>query len=138
LRRADAQISAFGCGGHHLGDLKNMDEAIQLVTEAVDGGTTFFDNCWEYWNGKSENILGRGLKGRRDKVFLITKVCTHGRSGRLATQMIEDSLRRLQTDHLDPWRIHRVAYENDESSRRDGHQRDGFEKEVKDMFSACT
>jgi aryl-alcohol dehydrogenase-like predicted oxidoreductase len=113
LGRADAQISALGCGGHHLGDLKNIDDAIQLVREAVDGGITFFDNCWEYWNGKAENILGRGIKGRRDKVFLMTKVCTHGRSGRLAMEMLEQSLRRLQTDHLDLWQIHGVVYDND-------------------------
>jgi aryl-alcohol dehydrogenase-like predicted oxidoreductase len=113
LGRADAQISALGCGGHHLGDLENIDDAIRLVREAVDGGITFFDNCWEYWNGKSENILGRGLKGRRDKVFLMTKVCTHGRSGRLGLQMLEESLRRLQTDYLDLWQIHGVVYDND-------------------------
>jgi aryl-alcohol dehydrogenase-like predicted oxidoreductase len=113
LGRAEVHISALGCGGHHLGDLENVDDAIRLVREAVDGGITFFDNCWEYWNGKSENILGRGLKGRRDKVFLMTKVCTHGRSGRLAMQMLEESLRRLQTEHLDLWQIHGVVYDND-------------------------
>ena len=113
LGRTDVNISALGCGGHHLGDLKNVDDAIRLVQEAVDGGITFFDNCWEYWNGKSENILGRGLKGRRDKVFLMTKVCTHGRSARLAMEMLECSLRRLRTDHLDLWQIHGVVYDND-------------------------
>ncbi|HEX3800759.1 MAG TPA: aldo/keto reductase [Verrucomicrobiae bacterium] len=111
--RADTQISALGCGGHHLGDLKSVDHAIRLVQEAVDGGITFFDNCWEYWNGKTENILGRGLEGRRDKVFLMTKVCTHGRSAKLAMQMLEESLRRLRTDHLDLWQIHGVVYDND-------------------------
>lgn len=112
LGRADAQISALGCGGHHLGN-PGVDEGIQIVREAVDGGITFFDNCWEYWNGKAENILGRGLKGRRDEVFLMTKVCTHGRSGGLAMKMLEDSLRRLQTDHLDLWQVHGVVYDND-------------------------
>jgi aryl-alcohol dehydrogenase-like predicted oxidoreductase len=111
--RADVQISALGCGGHHLGDLESVDDAIRLVREAVDGGITFFDNCWEYWNGKSENILGRGLKGIRDKAFLMTKVCTHGRNARLAMQMLEESLRRLRTDHLDLWQIHGVVYDND-------------------------
>jgi Aldo/keto reductase family len=53
-----------------------VDEAIRLVHEAIDAGVTFFDNCWEYYNGKTENILGRALRGRRDKVFLMTKVCT--------------------------------------------------------------
>jgi uncharacterized protein len=98
----DAHISAIGVGGHHLGDVPTLDEAVQLVHEAIDAGVTFFDNAWEYYNGKTETILGRALRdGRRDKVFLMTKVCTHGRSGKLAMQMLEDSLRRYQTDHLD-------------------------------------
>jgi hypothetical protein len=49
-----------------------VDEAIRLVQEAVDAGITFYDNCWEYWNGRAEDWLGRGLKGRRDKVVLMT------------------------------------------------------------------
>ena len=101
LGHTGAQVSALGVGGHHLGDLSNVDDAIRLVHEAIDAGVTFFDNCWEYYNGKTENILGRALKGRRNKVFLMTKVCTHGRSGELALQMLDESLRRLQTDHLD-------------------------------------
>jgi predicted aldo/keto reductase-like oxidoreductase len=75
----DAHISAIGVGGHHLGDVPTLDEAVQLVHEAIDAGVTFFDNAWEYYNGKTETILGRALRdGRRDKVFLMTKVCTHG------------------------------------------------------------
>jgi aryl-alcohol dehydrogenase-like predicted oxidoreductase len=57
--------------------------------------------------------MGKGLKGRRDKVFLMTKVCTHGRDSNLAMQMLEQSLNRLQTDHLDLWQIHGVAFDND-------------------------
>jgi predicted aldo/keto reductase-like oxidoreductase len=113
LGRTGAQVSVIGVGGHHLGDFPSTDEAIRLVHEAVDSGITFFDNCWEYYNGRTENILGGALKGRRDKVFLMTKVCTHGRSGRLALQMLEESLRRLQTDHLDLWQIHGIVYDND-------------------------
>src|SRR5208282_1171152 len=110
----DVRISAIGVGGHHLGDVKTLDEAVQLVHEAVDAGITFFDNAWEYYNGKTETILGRALRdGRREKVFLMTKVCTHGRSGKLAMQMLEDSLRRYQTDHLDLWQIHGIVYDND-------------------------
>src|SRR5690242_1901935 len=101
LGRTGVQVSALGVGGHHLGDVPSVDEAIRLVHEAIDAGITFFDNCWEYYNGKTEDILGRALKGRRDKVFLMTKVCTHGRSGKLALQMLDQSLQRLQTDHLD-------------------------------------
>ena len=110
----DAHISAIGVGGHHLGDVPTLDEAVRLVHEAIDAGVTFFDNAWEYYNGKTETILGRALRdGRRDKVFLMTKVCTHGRSGKLAKQMLEDSLRRYQTDHLDLWQIHGIVYDND-------------------------
>src|ERR1700745_2816061 len=112
LGRTGVQVSAIGAGGHHLGDLPNVDDAIRLVHEAIDAGITFFDNCWEYYNGKSENILGRALKGRRDKVFLMTKVCTHGRSGQLALHMLEESLMRLGTDHLDLWQIHGIVYDN--------------------------
>ena len=113
LGRTGLHISALGVGGHHLGDLPTMDDAIQLVHEAMDAGITFFENCWEYYNGKTETWLGQALKGRRDKVFLMTKVCTHGRSGALAMQMLEESLRRLQTDHLDLWQIHGIVYDND-------------------------
>ncbi|HZY89101.1 MAG TPA: aldo/keto reductase [Gemmataceae bacterium] len=113
LGRTGAKVSALGLGGHHLGDLKSVDEAIRLVHEAVDAGITFFDNCWEYWNGRAEDWLGRGLKGRRDKVFLMTKVCTHGRGKGLALKMLDESLRRLQTDRLDLWQVHGVCFDND-------------------------
>src|SRR6202023_1320415 len=96
--RTDVHISGIGMGGHHLGDVPTLDEADHIVHEAVDAGITFFDNAWEYYNGKTETILGRALRdGRREKVFLMTKVCTHGRSGKLAMQMLEDSLQRYQT-----------------------------------------
>jgi aryl-alcohol dehydrogenase-like predicted oxidoreductase len=107
------QISALGMGGHHLGAAKDELTAIELVHEALDGGITFFDNCWEYHRGKSENWMGKGLKGRRDKAFLMTKVCTHGREGAMGMQMLEESLNRLQTDHLDLWQAHGVSFEND-------------------------
>lgn len=111
--RHDLQVSALGFGGHHLGQAEDVKTAIQLVREAVDGGITFFDNCWEYHRGKSEDWMGMGLKGIRNRVFLMTKVCTHGRDKALALQMLEQSLRRLQTDHLDLWQVHGVAFEND-------------------------
>src|SRR4051794_23629407 len=113
LGRTGAKVSALGLGGHHLGDFKTVDEALRLVHEAVDAGITFFDNCWEYWNGRAEDWLGRGLKGRRHKAFLMTKVCTHGRGADLALKMLDESLRRLGTDHLDLWQIHGVSFDND-------------------------
>ncbi len=113
LGRTGVNVSALGVGGHHLGDVKNVDEAIRFVHEAIDAGITFFDNCWEYYDGRAEDWLGRGLKGKRDKVFLMTKVCTHGRGADLAMKMLEESLRRLQTDHLDLWQVHGVSFDND-------------------------
>ena len=106
-------VSAIACGGHHLGDPEDQKIATQIVHEALDGGVTFFDNCWEYHRGKSEEWLGAALKGKRDRVFLTTKVCTHGRDKSVAMRMLEESLSRLQTDHLDLWQIHGVVFEND-------------------------
>ena len=111
--KSDVKISALGLGGHHLGAAPDQHTAMRIVQEAVDGGVTFFDNCWEYHRGRSEMWMGAGLKGRRDKIFLMTKVCTHGRESALAMQMLEQSLRRLQTDHLDLWQVHGVAFDND-------------------------
>jgi uncharacterized protein len=111
--KTGVKISAIGMGGHHLGDAEDSATATLLVHEAIDGGVTFFDNCWEYHRGKSEDWMGAALKGKRDKVFLMTKVCTHGREASLALQMLEQSLRRLQTDHLDLWQVHGVSFEND-------------------------
>jgi aryl-alcohol dehydrogenase-like predicted oxidoreductase len=111
--RTGDSISALGLGGHHLGDAQDEATAVQICHQAVDGGITFFDNCWEYNRGKSESWMGKGLKGLRDRVFLMTKVCTHGRDASLAMQMLEESLRRLQTDHLDLWQIHGVSFGND-------------------------
>jgi aryl-alcohol dehydrogenase-like predicted oxidoreductase len=69
--RADAEVSALGFGGHHLGEAPDEKTAVEMVHEAIDGGIAFFDNCWEYRRGKTEIWMGAGLKGRRDKVFLM-------------------------------------------------------------------
>jgi uncharacterized protein len=111
--KADEMISCIGFGGHHIGDAPDVKTAVNLIHQAVDAGITFFDNCWEYHRGKTEDWMGQGLKGRRDKVFLMTKVCTHGRDADLGMRMLEQSLNRLQTDHLDLWQIHGVSFDND-------------------------
>jgi aryl-alcohol dehydrogenase-like predicted oxidoreductase len=113
LGKTGAGVSALGVGGHHLGDVPTVEEAIDIVHAALDAGVTFFDNCWEYHNGKSEVILGRALKGRRDEAFVMTKVCTHGRGRKLAMKMLDESLRRLQTDHLDLWQVHGMVFDDD-------------------------
>ena len=111
--RHDVQVSALGFGGPHIGDAESEATAIQLVRDAIEGGVTFFDNCWEYHRGKTEDWMGQGLKGMRDRVFLMTKVCTHGRDKREAMRQLEQSLRRLKTDHLDLWQIHECVYYTD-------------------------
>ena len=113
LGRTGEQVSIIGLGGYHLGTLRSLDDAVRIVQEAVDAGVTFFDNAWEYNNHRSEEWMGRALQGRRDRVFLMTKVCTHGRDRKVAMQQLEESLKRLRTDHLDLWQIHEVIYEND-------------------------
>lgn len=100
-------------GGHHLGDAEDAKTAAALVNGAIDAGINFFDNCWEYHRGKSEDWMGRAIGSRRNEIFLMTKVCTHGRDKALAMAMLEESLRRLQTDHLDLWQIHGMSFEND-------------------------
>ena len=107
------EVSVLGIGGYHLGSVDSDGEAIQIVNQALDAGVNFFDNAWEYHQGLSEERLGRALKGKRDRAVVMTKVCTHGRDKNVAMRQLEESLTRLQTDHLDLWQIHEVIYEND-------------------------
>src|SRR5262245_31449739 len=93
-------VSAIGLGGYHVG--RNMDEmeTIRLIRAAVDRGITFLDNCWDYNGGASEERMGKALlDGYRDKVFLMTKI--DGRTRDAAARQIDESLRRLRTDHVD-------------------------------------
>ncbi len=113
LGRTGVQVSAMGLGGYHLGSAETDQAANEIVAKALDYGVDFFDNAWEYHDGLSEERLGKALKGKRDKAFVMTKVCSHGRDKKVAMRMLEESLRRLQTDHLDLWQIHEVVYEND-------------------------
>lgn len=107
------QASIIGMGGYHLGSADDLQTAKRMVDEAIDAGINFFDNAWDYHQGRSEEWMGAALKGKRDKVILMTKVCTHGRTKDVGMKMLEESLRRLQTDHLDVWQIHEVIYYND-------------------------
>jgi uncharacterized protein len=111
--RTSDKVSALGLGGHHLGQANDEETGIRIVHEAIGGGVTFFDNCWEYLRGETELWMGKALKGKRKNLFLMTKVCTHGRDANLAMQMLDQSLHRLQTDYLDLWQIHGVSFEND-------------------------
>ena len=113
LGRTGVKVTALALGGHHLGNTKSEEESIRIVEGALEGGITTFDNCWEYHLGATELILGKALRGKRDKAVVMSKVCTHGRDKDLAMRMLEESLRRLQTDHLDVWQIHGVTFWND-------------------------
>ncbi len=113
LGSTGAQVSILALGGYHLGDVASEAEAVRIVHAALDHGLDFFDNAWEYHDGKSEQRLGKALAGRRDRAFLMTKVCTHGRDAKVAMRQLEESLRRLRTDYLDLWQVHECVYEND-------------------------
>ena len=113
LGATGAMVSALGLGGHHIGKMTNQREAIRLVHAAIDGGISFMDNAWEYHDGRSEVVMGKAIHDRRDRVFLMTKVCTHGRGKREAMRQLEQSLRRLKTDRLDLWQVHECVYDND-------------------------
>ncbi|HEX8651753.1 MAG TPA: aldo/keto reductase [Pyrinomonadaceae bacterium] len=113
LGRTGVEVSALALGGYHLGLVKSEREATRIVHQAIDAGLTFMDNAWEYHEGFSEERMGRALEGRRQQVFLMSKVCTHGRDKKTALRQLEQSLRRLKTDHLDLWQVHEVIHDND-------------------------
>jgi uncharacterized protein len=113
MGKTGLQVSILGMGGYHLGAVAGQPEVNNMVAKAMDHGINFFDNAWEYYKGGSEERLGTALKGKRDKAIVMTKVCTHGRKKDVAMQMLEESLTRLQTDHLDVWQVHEVVYYND-------------------------
>jgi aryl-alcohol dehydrogenase-like predicted oxidoreductase len=113
LGKTGVEVSALCLGGYHLGDAGSEGEAVKIVHEAIDAGINFFDNAWEYHEGRSEEWMGKALEGRRKNVVLMTKVCSHGRDAKVAMEQLEQSLRRLKTDYIDLWQIHEVIYEND-------------------------
>jgi aryl-alcohol dehydrogenase-like predicted oxidoreductase len=107
------QVSILGMGGYHIGTVGIQKDVNNMVAKALDHGINFFDNAWEYHQGLSEELVGAALKGKRDQAIVMTKVCTHGRTKAVALRMLEESLTRLQTDHLDVWQVHEVIYYND-------------------------
>jgi aryl-alcohol dehydrogenase-like predicted oxidoreductase len=111
--RSGERVSVIGLGGWHIGVPPTDRAAVRLVHEAIDAGITFLDNAWDYNEGLSEERMGKAIADRRDRVFLMTKVCTHGRDGKVAMRQLEDSLRRLRTDYLDLWQIHEVVFDNE-------------------------
>ncbi len=99
------RVSAIGLGGFHISVPKDEQEGIRIVRSALDRGITFLDNCWDYADGVSEVRMGKALRdGYRQKAFLMTKF--DGRTKQAAAQQIDESLKRLQTDHIDLIQFH--------------------------------
>jgi len=107
LGRTGEAVSVIGLGGHHIGRPSDEQEGISLVRAAIDRGITFMDNSWDYHDGGSEIRMGKVLRdGYRENVFLMTKI--DGRTRDAAAKQIDDSLARLQTDHIDLLQHHEV------------------------------
>jgi len=123
LGRTGIKVSPYCLGAMMFGGMANADhdDCIRIIHKALDFGINFIDTADRYSGGESEEIVGKALKGRRDKVVLATKV--HGAMGddpnqqgasrRWITEAVEGSLRRLQTDHIDLYQLHRPAPDTD-------------------------
>src|ERR1700716_1865714 len=117
LGRTGVSVSKLCLGAMMFGDwgTKDHDESIRIIHKALDAGINFIDTADVYSQGESEEIVGKGLKGRRDDVVLASKMHYpmgndpnhRGNSRRWIIAAVENSLRRLQTDHLDLYQVHR-------------------------------
>ena len=106
------KVSIVGLGGAHVGWQGTEDDSIRIVRTAIDNGINFMDNCWDYNNGQSEIRMGKALRdGYRSKVFLMTKI--DGRDRKTASKQLDESLRRLQTDHIDLLQFHEIIRMSD-------------------------
>jgi aryl-alcohol dehydrogenase-like predicted oxidoreductase len=123
LGRTGIKVSPYCLGTMMFGKIGNPDheECIRMIQKSLDFGINFIDTADAYNRGESEEIIGKALKGRRDKVVINTKVYhsmgddpnQQGSSRRWIMRAVEDSLRRLQTDYIDLYQIHRPAPDTD-------------------------
>ncbi len=112
LGSTGARVTIIGLGGYHVRLIRDDDEAIRVIRTAIDEGINFMDNAWCYHGGESERLMGKALRdGYRDKVFLMTK--NHGRDRASFRRQLEDSLARLQTDHVDLLQFHEIGDETE-------------------------
>src|SRR6476661_5056520 len=114
--KSGEEVSLLALGGAHIGlSSLSEDESIRLQHAAFDAGVTFLDNAWEYNAGISEVRMGEAIKTwrSRDDLFVMTKDCAHDRKAGNSMVKLEQSLRRLQIDHLDLWQLHEVVWEDD-------------------------
>jgi predicted aldo/keto reductase-like oxidoreductase len=107
LGKTGEKVSMMGLGGYHIGMQKDEELSIKIIRTAVDSGINFLDNCWDYNGGESEVRMGKALRdGYRQRVFLMTKLDGHDK--KTAASQIDESLKRLQTDHIDLMQFHEV------------------------------
>jgi aryl-alcohol dehydrogenase-like predicted oxidoreductase len=107
LGRTGEKVSMVGLGGYHIGKQADEQESIRIIRTALDSGINFLDNCWDYNDGQSEVRMGKALRdGYRQRAFLMTKI--DGRTKKAAAQQLEESLQRLQTDHIDLLQFHEI------------------------------
>jgi predicted aldo/keto reductase-like oxidoreductase len=112
LGRSGEKVSMIGLGGYHIGMQSDEQESLRIIRTALDAGINFLDNCWDYNGGQSEIRMGKALRdGYRQKAFLMTKI--DGRTRKAAAGQIDESLRRLQTDHIDLLQFHEVIRDTD-------------------------
>jgi len=104
-------ILAIGCGNRLYMAYDQIDRGVEAVTLALDNGITYLDTAQAYGDGKSETIVGHATKGRRKGLILATK--TPARTADDLMRRVEQSLKRLQTDHLDVLHIHSLKFEDD-------------------------
>jgi aryl-alcohol dehydrogenase-like predicted oxidoreductase len=105
LGKTGERVSAIGLGGAHIGRAVSAEMATSIIRSAIDRGITFMDNSWDYSNGEAERRMGAALRdGYRQKVLLMTKF--DGRTKQSAARQIDESLQRLQTDHVDLMQFH--------------------------------
>jgi aryl-alcohol dehydrogenase-like predicted oxidoreductase len=109
LGHTGEKVSCIGMGGYHLGKKEvTKGNAIKLVRTGVDRGINFLDNSWDYNNGESEERMGQAIKdgNLRSHVFLMTK--SDGRTSDEFNKQLDESLKRLQTDHVDLIQFHEI------------------------------
>ncbi|MEU4761893.1 aldo/keto reductase [Actinosynnema sp. NPDC023794] len=123
LGRTGIKVSPYALGAMMFGAAGNRDhdDSARMIHKALDAGINFVDTADIYSHGESEEIVGKALEGRRDDVVLATKAHLpmgedpnrQGNSRRWLVRALDDSLRRLRTDHVDLYQIHRPAPDTD-------------------------
>ncbi len=125
LTRNGEKVTAFCLGGYHLGFTENPKEAERTIERSIELGVRFFDNARKYNNGRSEEYMGKFLTPKyRDQIFLMTKA--PGKTGAEVRQMLDESLKALNTDYVDLWQIHALNTPEDVDKRMEAGVLDAF------------